>query len=379
MNFSQLTESQEAVQQLAAEFARKEILPHVERLEKSGEYPTAIYQKAIDAGLMNLPVPEAYGGPGLGYLDFVMVTEKLAWACSAIAGAMSLNSMIADVLLVGGSEEQKKKYIGRLVKGEVGCYGLTEPGAGSDVGGISTSAVKKGDRWTINGAKTWISNSTVGTFFIIFAKTDANAGNRGITAFLVERNTPGLKIGNPLGKMGQKAFPACEIFLENVEVPDSQRLGAEGQGFLIAMKVFDRSRPMVAALGVGISQRCVDESLKYAKTRESKGKPIVSHQLVAAKIAEMSMRTEAARLLTYKSACLLDHDLPNTMMASMAKTFAADAAVFCANEAVQVHGGMGYSPEYSVEKLYRDSKVLQIYEGTNEIQRIIISRELSRD
>ncbi|NUM87708.1 MAG: acyl-CoA dehydrogenase family protein [Bdellovibrionales bacterium] len=377
MDFSQLTESQEAVQKLAEEFARKEILPHVEKIEKAAEYPTAIYRKAIEAGLMLLPVPEAYGGPGLGYLDFVMVAEKLAWACPAVAGAMNLNTMIADVLLVGGSEEQKKKYIGRLVKGEVGCYGLSEPGAGSDVAGISASAVKRGDRWVISGTKTWISNSTVGSFFIIFAKTDPGAGHRGITAFLVERDTPGLKVGNPLGKLGQKAFPACEVFLENVEVPDSQRLGGEGTGFFMAMKVFDRSRPMVAALGVGLSQRCVDESVKYARTRESKGKPIIAHQLVAAKIAEMAMRTEAARLLTHKSACLLDHGIPNTAAASMAKAFAADTAVFCSGEAVQVHGGMGYSPEYPVEKLYRDAKGLQIYEGTNEIQRLIIARELA--
>jgi acyl-CoA dehydrogenase len=379
MDFVKLSDSQDAVSQLASDFARKEILPHVEKFEKSGGYPMDIYKKAIQAGLMFLPVPEEYGGLGLGYLEFIMVTEKLAWACSGIGSAISLNNMLADVLLVGGNEAQKKKYLTRLTSGEVAGYGLTEPGAGSDVAGIQTNAVKKGAKYILNGTKTWISNAPAANFFVVFAKTDPTAGSKGVSAFLVERDAKGFRVGNNLPKLGQKAFPAAELFLENVEVSEENRLGKEGDGFLIAMKVFDRSRPMVAAAAVGVAQRCLDESLGYAKTRETMGKPIIAHQLIGQKIADMAMRTEAARLLTYRSADLLDHGKSNTKEASMAKTFATDTANWASNEAIQVFGGMGYSPEYPVEKLYRDSKVMQIYEGTNEIQRIIIARELSKD
>ncbi len=379
MDFVKLSDTQEAVSQLAADFAKKEILPYVEKFEKAGAYPMDVYKKAIQAGLMFLPVPEEYGGLGMGYLEFILVTEKLCWACSGVGAAISLNNMLADVLLVGGNEAQKKKYLTRLTSGEVAGYGLTEPGAGSDAAGIRTSAVKKGNKYVLNGTKTWISNSPVANFFVIFAKTDPNAGGKGVSAFLVERDSPGFRVGNNLPKMGQKAFPAAELFLENVEVPEENRLGKEGEGFLIAMKVFDRSRPMVAAAAVGVAQRCLDESVNYAKTRETMGKPIIAHQLVGQKLAEMAMRTEAARLLTYKSVDLLDKGETNTMSASMAKTFATDAANWCSNEAVQVFGGMGYSPEYPVEKLYRDSKVMQIYEGTNEIQRVIIARELAKE
>lgn len=378
MDLSTLTETQQMISKLAEDFAKKEIAPKAAQCEKDGVFPTEIFKKAQEAGLTNLLIPEKYGGPGIGYLDSMLVTEKLAWGCGAIGGAIGLNNMIADVILVGGHEEQKSKYLKRLLAGEVASYGMTEPAAGSNVAGIQTSAVKKGDDYIINGSKTWISSAPVAAFFIVFAKTNPQAGAKGISAFIVERQTPGLKIGKNIPKLGQKAFPASEIFFENLKVPASQRLGNEGDGFMIAMKVFDRSRPMVAALGVGIAQRCLDESLTYAKTRETMGKPIISHQLVAHKIAEMGMRCHAARLLTYQAADLLDKGLPNTLQAAYAKTFASDTAVWASCEAVQIFGGMGYSSEYPVEKLYRDSKVLQIYEGANEIQRLIMARELSK-
>lgn len=378
MDFVTLTDAQAAVSQLADDFARKEILPHVESLEKAGQFPKEIFNKAIKAGLMHLPIPEVYGGGGMGYLEFVMVTEKLSWACTGVGVAISLNTMLCDVLMVGGSEEQKKKYLPRLTSGEVAGYGLTEPGAGSDTAGIRSTAVKKGNKYILNGTKTWISNSPAATFFIVFAKTDLKARSKSVSAFIVERNAPGLRVGNNLPKMGQKAFPAAELFLENVEVPEENLIGKEGDGIVIAMKVFDRSRPMIAAAGVGLAQRCLDESVRYAKTRETMGKPIIAHQLVAQKLADMAMRIEAARLLTYRSVDLLDHGQTNTKEASMAKALATDTAAWASSEAVQVFGGMGYSPEYPVEKLYRDSKVMQIYEGTNEIQRIIIGRELAK-
>lgn len=379
MDFVNYSEMQNEIVNLAMDFSKKEIKPKAAELDQQGGgFPVEIHKKAHDLGLLQPVVEEKYGGAGLGYLDFILITEKLAWGCAGVAGAISLNNMIADCLMVAGSDEQKSEYLTRLAAGEIGGYAMTEPEAGSNVAGIKTTAIKKGDRYILNGSKTWISNAEVASFFIVFAKTDMNAGSKGISAFIVERNS-GMKIGQNLPKLGQKSFPAAELFFENIEVDESKRLGKEGEGFLIAMKVFDRSRPMVAAVGVGLSQRCLDESLEYASTRESMGKPIIIHQMVAQKVAEMGMRTEAARLLTYKSTDLLDQNRMNTLNASYAKCFAADTAVWSANEAVQVFGGMGYSTEYPVEKLYRDSKVLQIYEGTNEIQRIIMARELTKE
>jgi acyl-CoA dehydrogenase len=378
MDLVTLTENQQAVCELAESFAKKEILPHAKTYDQKGTFPLDIHKKATDAGLLNLAIEEKYGGAGLGHLEFAMVTEKMAWACVGIAGAISLNSMIADVLMTGGNEKQRVDYLGRIVKGEVGGYAMTEPQAGSNVAGIQSTAIKKGSKYILNGSKTWISNAPVASFFIVFAKTDPTAAHKGISAFLVERDTPGLKIGNNLPKLGQKAFPAAELFFDNAEVSEAQMLGREGEGFLIAMKVFDKSRPMVASLGVGLSQRCLDESLNYAKTRQSMGKPIISHQMIAQKIAEMGMRTQAARLLTYQASDYLDKDRQSTLASSYAKTFASDTAAWAASEAVQIFGGMGYSTEYPVEKFYRDAKVLQIYEGTNEIQRLIMARELAK-
>jgi acyl-CoA dehydrogenase len=265
-----------------------------------------------------------------------------------------------------------------LLAGEIGAYAVTEPGAGSDVANIQSRAEKTADGYRLNGSKTWISNATEAGFFIVFVKTDGEARHRGITAFVIERDTPGLTIGKKLGKLGQKAAPAAELFLENVVVPVEARLGEEGSGFRLAMGVFDRSRPMVASFGVGLTQRCLDESVGYSSERLSMGQPIIQHQAIGHKIADMGMRGEAARLLTYQAASLLDQGRPNTLQAAYAKAFAADTAMWAATEAVQIFGGMGYSTEYPVEKLFRDAKLLQIYEGTSEIQRNIIVRELSR-
>jgi acyl-CoA dehydrogenase len=261
---------------------------------------------------------------------------------------------------------------------EFGAYAVTEPAAGSDVARIGTRAVRKGDRYVINGSKVWISNAPLASMFVVFAKTDAEAGHKGISAFFVDRDTPGLSVGPPLGKLGQKASPAAEVFFEDVEAPASALIDNEGSGFLIAMRVFDRSRPMIAALALGLMQRCLDEALQYARTRHTMGQPIIEHQAIGHKLADMALRTEAARLLTEQAAWMLDTGRRNTLQAAYAKTFAADSAMWAATEAVQIFGGMGYSTEYPVEKLFRDAKVLQIYEGTSEIQRNIIARELAR-
>ena len=303
---------------------------------------------------------------------------ELAWGCVGITAALNLNGLVADALLVGGSPAQQATYIGRLVAGELGCYAVTEPGAGSDVAAITTRARRVGDQYVLNGSKIWISNAPEARFIVVFAKTDPDAGHRGISAFVVERDTPGVAVGRPLGKLGQKAELAAEIHFTDVAVPATARLGQEGDGFRIAMGVFDRSRPMVAALAVGLTARCLDESLAYAKTRQTMGRPIIEHQAVGHKIAAMGMRLEAARLLTYQAAWLLDNGQRNTLQAAYAKAFAADTSMWAATEAIQVFGGMGYSTEYPVEKLFRDAKVLQIYEGTSEIQHNIMVRELAR-
>ena len=377
MNF-ELSDEQKLIRRTAREFARREIQPVAAQCDRDASFPMPVFEKAREVGLVNLTVPVEFGGSGWGALDSALVTEELGWACTGIAGALGLNSIFADVFHVSGSREQKREAFGRLQDGQFGAYAVTEPSAGSDVGGIRARALKKGDRYVLNGGKVWISNAPLAHMFVIFAKTEPDAGHRGISAFFVPRETPGLSVGQPLGKLGQRAGPASEVFLNDVELPSSAVIGEEGSGFLIAMKVFDRSRPMIAALGVGLIQRCLDEALEYARTRHTMGRPIIEHQAIGHKLADMALRLEAGRLLERQAAWLLDAGSKNTLQAAYAKTFAADTAMWAASEAVQVFGGMGYSTEYPVEKLFRDAKVLQIYEGTSEIQRNIIARELSR-
>jgi acyl-CoA dehydrogenase len=370
-----LTDEQRLIRQTAKEFAEKEIYPVSAEYDRQAKWPADIIRKAWELGLMNITVNEKYGGPGLGALDLVLVTEQLAWGCVGIGIPCSLNALIAEVV-VQGSEEQKRIYLSRMVDGEIGGYAVTEPGAGSDVSGIQTRAVKKGDQYVLNGSKTWISNAPYASFFTVLAQTDSQAGHDGMSFFLVEKDAPGLEVGNAIPKMGQKAGHASEVFLTDVVVPQSALIGEEGSGFKVAMKAFDGSRPMVAAYGVGLMQRCLDLSLEYAQERKTFGRPIIEHQAIGHKIAEIRMRLEAARLLTYQAACLADSGKRNTLQASCAKAFACDSAMYAATEAMQIYGGNGYSTEFPVEKLFRDAKVLQVYEGTSEIQRNIIVREL---
>src|SRR3954454_12787642 len=377
MNF-ELTEEQKLIQHTAREFARREIQPIAAEADRAARFPMPLFEKARELGLVNMTVPREYGGSGWGVLDLMVVTEQLAWACTGITGALGLNSIFGDVFHVAGTRKQKGEVFARLLAGEFGAYAVTEPSAGSDVAGIKTRAVRRGDRYVLNGSKVWISNAPLASMFVIFAKTNPELGHRGISAFLVNRDNPGLSVGEPLGKLGQRAGPAAEVFLNDVEVHESARIDAEGDGFLIAMRVFDRSRPMVAALAVGLIQRAFDEALGYARTRESMGRALIEHQAIGHKLPDLSLSCDAARLLTQHAAWLLDSGRTNTLQAAYAKTFAADTAMWAATEAVQVFGGMGYSTEYPVEKLFRDAKVLQIYEGTSEIQRNIIARELGR-
>ncbi|HRW06577.1 MAG TPA: acyl-CoA dehydrogenase family protein [Caldilineaceae bacterium] len=375
----ELPEELRMLQELARDFTRNEIIPRAEEYDRSGEWPWAIFKKARDVGLVNLNIPEAYGGIGATVLEESIITEEMAYGCTGIQTALMLNQLGALPILIAGSEEQKQTYLTQLVdEPKIISYGLTEPDAGSDVAGIKTTAVKQGDHYVLNGTKTWITDAPVANFFIIFAKTDPSAGHRGMSAFVVERDYPGLSVSQPLEKMGQHAAQTAQVFMEDVAVPAQNLLGREGDGFLIAMKVFDKSRPPVSAAAAGLARRALDEAVKYAGERTTFGQPIYQHQGVGFILADMKIRAEAARDLAWKAAWLVDNGKRNTTEAAIAKAFCADAAMQNATDAVQVFGGNGYSREYPVEKLMRDAKIYQIYEGTTQIQKLIIVRELYR-
>ncbi|MFZ3209092.1 MAG: acyl-CoA dehydrogenase family protein [Geobacteraceae bacterium] len=372
----QLSDEQRLIQQTAREFAEKEIYPVSAEYDKEERWPGEIHKRAWELGLMNVTVPEAYGGPGLGCMESVLVAEKFTWGCIGIGIGALINALPAELILAGGNEEQKQTYLRRLVAGEYAAFAVTEPVGGSDVAGIQTRAVRKGDEYVLNGSKIWITNASYASFYTVLAKTDPSAGYNSMSFFLVERNTPGLDVGKHLPKMGQRASDTAEVFLNDVVVPKSALIGKEGDGFRIAMLGFDCSRPLIAAFALGLNQRCLDLSLAYAKERKTFGKPIIEHQAIAHKLADMEIRLHASRLMVYQSAWLYDTGKRNTLQASCGKAFACDSAVFAATEAMQIYGSYGYSREYPVEKLFRDAKVLQVYEGTGEIQRNIIAREL---
>ena len=373
-----LTDEQRMLQDLARNFARSEIAPVADHYDRSAEFPMPVIQKARQAGLLNINVPMEYGGGGASLIEECLVDEELAWGCSGISTTMSINNLAAIPIMVGGSEDQKREWLGRMVDGQLGSYAVTEPAAGSDVAGIQTTATRQGAEYCLKGSKTFISNASVSDFFVVFAYTDRAKRYKGMSAFIVERDREGFSVSKKFDKMGQRASDTAEINLAEVVVPEANRLGREGDGFMIAMQVFDKSRPTVAASAVGVAQRALDESLKYAKERHTFGVPLVDHQVIAHMLADMAMNIQAARLLVWQSAWLADQGQPNTKFAAFAKAFAADAAMKITTDAVQIHGGYGFMKEYPVEKLMRDCKVFQIYEGTSQIQRNIIARELLR-
>jgi acyl-CoA dehydrogenase len=374
-----LTEEQDMIRQMARNFAKKEILPAAEHYDQSDEFPWPIIRKAQKTGLISSNVPEEYGGPGLGVLEECIINEELAWACSGVQTAIMLNNLTSWPIILAGSADQKERYLPRLTDGgQLAAYGLTEPAAGSDVAGILSTAVRKGDEYILNGTKTWITNAPVASFFVIFAKTDPEAKHRGISAFIVERDWPGVTCGKPIPKMGQHAAWTGEIVLEDVHVPAENRLGNDGDGFLITMKVFDHSRPPVAAAAVGVARRALDEATRYSTERKAFGKPIAALQAIGFMLADMAMNIAAAEHLVRHAAWLVDNGQANVKEAAMAKAFAADMCMKVTTDAVQVFGGYGYSREYPVEKLMRDAKIYQIYEGTSQIQRVIIARELTK-
>jgi acyl-CoA dehydrogenase len=371
-----LTEEQQMIQKLARDFAQNEIAPVAEHYDKTHEYPWPVIKKAQALGLTTMSIPEKYGGLDLTMFDECLVAEELAWGCSGISTALTVSGLGLLPVLIAGNEEQKKAYCGRLVDGDLAAYCLTEPEAGSDVAGIKTAARKDGDDYILNGSKTFITGATVANFYTVFAYTNPEKRYQGMSCFVVERDWEGVSVGKPFDKMGQHASDTAEVIFDNVRVPASHLLGAEGDGFMIAMKVFDRSRPNVAAGAVGVARRALEEAIKYAKTRHAMGQPIWQYQAIGHMIADMAMELEAARLLVWKSAWAVDAGEKNTTAAAFAKAYAADTAMKVCTNAVQVFGGYGYMAEYPVEKLMRDVKIFQIYEGTSQIQRNIIMREL---
>ncbi|KAG0226514.1 acyl-CoA dehydrogenase/oxidase [Mortierella sp. GBAus27b] len=372
----QLNEDQLAIQELARTFTENEIIPAAAHHDRTGEYPVEIIKKAWEAGLVNTHIPTKYGGIGLGVLDGSLVSEELAYGCTGIQTAIEANGLAEAPLLVAASDEQKKKYLGRMTEEPLmAAYCVTEPGAGSDVAGLATKAVKKGNKWVINGEKMWITNGGKANWYFVLAKTDATAKTgAAFTGFIVDGDSKGIQVGPKEINMGQRASDTRGISFTDVEVPEENVLGAPGQGFKIAMGAFDITRPLVAAGAVGLARRAMVEATKYALERKTMGKHIIEHQAVLFMIADMAIGVESARNMVWKAGWLKDNGHRNTWEASIAKALASDVAVKSACDAVQVYGGAGFNTAAPVEKLYRDSKIFQIYEGTSQVQRLIIGK-----
>ena len=378
-----LTEEQKLLQEIAYEVVRERIRPVRAELDEKEEFPWEIMKDLAQADLFGIWIPEAYGGLGMGILENCLVVEQLARGCIGIATTFAASGLGAYPIILFGSEELKRKYLPPIARGEkLAAFALTEPGAGSDVSAIRTRAVRVGDEYILNGTKQWITNGGEADIYSVFAITDPTKGPRGASCFVVEKGDPGFSFGKKEQKLGIRASATRELVFNDCRIPKERLIGREGMGFIIAMKTFDKSRPGIGALGVGLAQEALDISVEYARKRIQFGKPIISFQVIQHKLADMATKIEAARALIYSAARYLDGkgDPPNaSKIAAMCKIFASDVAVQVALEAVQILGGYGYMRDYPVEKLLRDSKILQIYEGTNEIQRNIIGQELNKE
>ncbi|WFD01121.1 medium-chain acyl-CoA dehydrogenase [Malassezia yamatoensis] len=374
-----LSDDQRSYQDLARKFTKENITPVAKHYDETMEYPWEVIKKAHEVGLVNTHVPEAFGGIGLGLTECALISEELAYGCSGIQTAIEANGLAEAPVLVAGNDQQKAKYLGRMTEEPlVASYGVTEPSAGSDVVNIKTRAEKKGDKWVLNGSKMWITNAGYANWFFVLAKTDPNARpHKALSGFIVDGDSPGLIRGKKEINMGQRCSDTRMVTFEDVEVPEENLLGAAGDGFKIAMGAFDITRPLVASGAIGLAQRALYEATIYAKERQTMGKPIINHQGVAFMLADMQAAVEAARLLVYKSTWLKDQGERNSFYASMAKLLASRAAVSNADQAVQIYGGMGFNTESPVEKLYRDAKIFELYEGTSQIQRLVISRHIA--
>jgi acyl-CoA dehydrogenase len=365
------------LQETARRFADEEVIPIAAEHDRSGEFPRAVIQKAWELGLSSTCIPEAFGGIGLSIEAACVTVEEVARGCAGIATSVMCNDLGLTPILVGGSDAQKEQWLSPCAaEFKIISFCLSEPAAGSDVAGLQLHAEKKGDEYVLNGTKAWITNGGEADLYTVFATLDRSSRHKGICAFVVERGTPGLEPGKKEDKLGQRASDTRVVHFDDVRVPADQRLGEEGQGFRIAMQTLDRTRPMIGALATGIARRALEECLGYVQERKAFGSAIGEFQAVQFMLADMAKDIEASRLLTAQCAWMIDRGMPASRQSSIAKCFATDAAMKATVDAVQIFGGNGYTKEYPVEKLMRDAKLMQIYEGTNQIQRMVIAREL---
>ena len=372
-----LTEEQNALTETAREFAKKEITPVAGKLDEHGTFPKEILRKAWELGLMNCEIPEAYGGAALSCLDHCLILEEIAFGCAGVNTSMAGNMLGAMPLLIAGTDEQKQRYLTRLIKEPIfAAYCCSEPDAGSDVAGMSTKVTKHGDEYVLSGQKRWITNGGVASWYTVFATFDRASRHKGITCFVVDAEAPGVRAGRKEDKMGQRASNTTDVIFEDVKLTKKALVGEEGGGFKVAMKTFDRSRPWIAAGATGIMRRALDECSRYALERKAFGQPIGQFQAIQFMLADMAISYEATRLLCHKAAWMIDQGKLDSIISAYAKAFGADAAMKVTTDAVQIFGGYGYTKEYPVEKLMRDAKLLQIYEGTSQIQRVVIARNL---
>ncbi|MGG2483156.1 acyl-CoA dehydrogenase [Brevibacillus borstelensis] len=376
-----LNEEQDMMRRMVRDFAQKEIAPFIPVMEETEQFPREIVKKMGEIGLMGIPIPEEWGGAGADFQSYILAIHEISKVSATVGVILSVHtSVCTNPILYFGTDEQKRKYVPQLAAGKMlGAFALTEPNAGSDAGRIRTSAVRDGDAFVLNGNKVFITNGGEADVYIAFAVTDPSMGTRGISAFIVDKDTPGFSVGKKEKKMGLHGSSTTELIFDNARVPAENLLGEEGDGFTIAMANLDVGRIGIAAQALGIAEAAFAYATQYAKERKQFGRPIIEQQAITFKLADMATMAEAARLLVYRAADLRSKGLPCGMEASMAKKFASDTAVKLATEAVQVFGGYGYTREYPVERLFRDAKVTQIYEGTNEIQRIVIGKHLLCD
>ncbi|MBX3128769.1 MAG: acyl-CoA dehydrogenase family protein [Polyangiaceae bacterium] len=378
LNFG-LSEEQTALVETARRFARERIIPVAAQCDRDSRFPRDVFEAAHELGFVNTTVPAEYGGPGMGELENALITEQLAYGCTGITTSMLANTLALTPIKLAGTEAHKKKYLGMLTaEPHFASYATTEPSGGSDVAGMRTRFTQHGDDYVISGEKSWITNATLASFYVVFATGDTAKRHKGIAAFIVDRDTPGLKVGKHEDKLGQRASDTAVVHFEEVRVDKANLLAPEGEGFKLAMETFNQTRPDIGALATGLMQRALDESVAYAKERKAFGSAIAEHQMVQAMLAEMAIGCEATRLLYQKAAWNLDTGVRDPIVSAYAKAFGADRAMQTAIDAVQVFGGNGYVRDYPVEKLMRDAKVLQIYEGTSQIQRLVIARSLTR-
>lgn len=377
MNFSRY-ENQGMIEQMVRDFAEKEIRPNVMKWDESQHFPVDLFKKMGELGMMGVFVPEEYNGAGLGYFEYVTIVKEVARVCGSIGLSVAAhNSLCTNHILMFGNEEQKKKYLPKLATAEhIGAWGLTETGTGSDAGGMNTTAVRDGDDWIINGSKNFITHAISGDVAVVVVRTGEKGDSQGMSAFIIEKGTPGFSGGKKEDKLGMRASETAALFFDNCRVSNDQLLGKEGDGFIQAMKILDGGRISIAALALGIAQGALDCSVQYSKEREQFGKPISHFQAIAFKLADMATEIEAAELLIMQAADLKNRGEKVTKESAYAKYYASEVSVKVATEAVQIHGGYGYTKEYPAEKFYRDSKLCTIGEGTSEIQKLVISREI---